>query len=232
MAVPPTNEEGPLTASRLVRWAPLSGIAFVALWLAAFAVALFDEGGESDAEIVAYYADEGNLGRYQTLFFLVVLASLVFLGFLAVLRSRLARAEGRAGPLTTLIFGAGIAASTIWLVAGVFWMGVAYTTSETKEFRIDPDTERLVSEMAYLFWVTGMYAAILVVLGTSLLALRTRVLPRWLGWLGLPIAVSLLGSLGVFPFFLFLGWVLLVSTVLLTRTGEVAARPAREMRTP
>ena len=205
------------------RFAPLTGVVFVALWIAAFAVALGDEGSESDAEIVAYYADEGNRGQDQTLFFLVVLASLAFLWFLAVLRSRLVRAADRAEPLTTLTVGAGIAASTIWLVAGVFWMGVAYTESETKEFVVDPNTERLVSEMAYVFWVTGMYATIPVVLGTSLLALRTRVLPRWLGWLGLPIAVSLLGALGVFPFFLFLCWMLLVSVVLVVRVERTGA---------
>ncbi len=217
-----------LRGSRLGRWAPLSGIVFVALWIGAFAVALVDERGDSDAEIVAYYADEGNRGQDQTLFFLVVLASLVFLAFLAVLRSRLVRAEGRAGTLTTVTFGAGIAAATLWIVAAVFWMAISYTASETKEFRVDPDTERLVSEMGYLFFVTGIYATIPVVLGTSLIALRTRVLPRWLGWLGLLVAGSLLAALGVFPFFFFLGWVLLVSIVLLARDAP-AAEPAGVM---
>jgi len=212
-----------VTGSRLARWSPLSGIVFVALWIGAFVVALGDSSeGESDAEIVAYYADDANRGMDIVFFDLIVAASLCFLGFLAVARSRLSRAEGRAGPWTTLTFGSGIAATTLWLVAGVFWMAVAYTANETKEFRVDPDTERLVSEMGYLFFVTGIYATIPVVLGISLVALQTTVLPRWLGWLGLPIAVSLLGALGVFPFFLFLGWVLLVSTVLIVR-GERAA---------
>lgn len=195
------------------RWSPLTGIAFVALWVAAFAIALGGPVGESDAEIVASYADDGN-GKDVIFFDLIVAASLFFLGFLAVLRDRMARAEGRQEPLATLSAGGGLVAAALWLVAGVFWMAIAYTANETKEFRVDPNTERLVSEMAYLFWVTGMYAAIPVVLGTSLLALRTGVLPKWLGWLGLPVAVSLLGALGGFPFFLFLGWVLLVSIVL------------------
>ena len=211
---------------RLARWWPLSGIAFVLLWVPFFALAIGESEAETDAAIVAHYADEGNRGQDQTLFFLIVLASLCFLGFLAVLRSRLACAECRAGPLTPLTFGAGIAAATLWLVAGVFWMAVAYTASETKEFRVDPDTERLVSEMAYLFWVTGMFTVLVVVLGTSLLALRTRVLPKWLGWLGLLVAVALLGSLGVFPFFLFLGWVLLVSIVFLARPASGGAATA------
>jgi len=214
---------------RLVRWAPLSGIVFVALWIGAFAIGAGGSESPSDAEIVAYYADDANRGVDIVFFDLIVAASLFFLGFLAVARSRLARAEGRAGPWTTLTSGSGIAAATLWLVAGVFWMAVAYTANETKEFRVDPDTERLVSEMGYLFFVTGIYATIPVVLGTSLVALQTGVLPRWLGWLGLPVAVSLLGALGVFPFFFFLGWVLLVSVVLIVRPqsgAEAAAAPS------
>jgi hypothetical protein len=204
------------------RAAPLTGVVFVALWIAVFAL-LGGEEGESDAAIVAYYADDANRGEAVVAFDLIVAAALCFIGFLAVLRDRLARPEAEAGALTNLAFGGGLAAATLWLVAGVFWTGVAYTANETAEYVVDPNTERVVSEMAYLFFVTGVYATILVVLGTSLVALRTRVLPRWLGWLGLLIAASLLGALGVFPFFLFLGWVLAVSVALVRRGEERTA---------
>ncbi|MGH3136437.1 MAG: hypothetical protein ACRDPV_08090 [Gaiellaceae bacterium] len=215
---------------RLVRWAPLTGIVFVALWIVTFALLLGGEAGESDAEIVDYYSDDANRGMDVVAFDLIVAASLVFLVFLAVARSRFARTESSVGFLPTMTLGSGIAAATLWLVSGVFWMAVAYTASETKEFRVDPNTERLVSEMAYLFFVTGMYATIPFVLGTSLLALRTRALPRWLGWLGLLVSVSLLGALGVVPFFLFLGWVLLVSIVFIVRQPVEAAATAELAR--
>ena len=214
------------------RWAPLTGVVFVALWIPAFTLLAGGPENPSDAEIVAYYADDANRGQDATSFFLIAAASLVFVGFLAVLRDRMARGVDRAGSLTTFAFGGGLAAATLWIVAGVFWMAIAYTENETTEFVLDPDTERLVSEMAYLLFVTGTYATIPVVLGTSVSALRTGVLPKWLGWLGVVVAVSLLGALGVFPFFLFLGWVLLLSVVFLARTGEAAAQPGREVRVP
>ena len=69
------------------RWAPLSGLVFVVLWIVAFVVGLGGEESKSDVEIVAHYADEANRSTAVTFFFLVVLASLVFLGFLAVLRA-------------------------------------------------------------------------------------------------------------------------------------------------
>ena len=46
----------------MTRFASLSGVVFAALWIAAFVVGLGDEENPSDAEIVAYYADEGDRG--------------------------------------------------------------------------------------------------------------------------------------------------------------------------
>lgn len=58
-----------MSRSSLGRWAPLRGIAFVVLWIAAFAVALGDGSDrESDARIVAHYADSGNRAKAMTLF--------------------------------------------------------------------------------------------------------------------------------------------------------------------
>jgi hypothetical protein len=157
----------------------------------------------------------------------VVLASLVFLGFLAVLRSRLVEAEGKPGRLTGLAHSAGTVAATLLVVAGVFWGAVAYTANEDTAFQVDPNTKRLVGEMAYLLFVTGVFSALPLVLATSLVARRTGVLPRWLAWLGLLVAVTMLGALAVLPFFFFLGWTLLVSVVLLLRhPGRVTAPAA------
>lgn len=208
------------------RWAPLSGLVFVALWIVAFVVGLGGEESPSDAVIVAHYADQGNRSSDVTFFFLVVLASLVFVAFLSVLRGRLAETGGRDGALPVLAFGAGIAAATLWVVAGVFWGSVAYTANETEAFRVDPNTERLVGEVAYLFFVTGIVSALLVVLATSVVALRTGVLPRWLAWLGLPVAVTMLGALAVLPFFFFLVWVALVSASLVVRDRQLAVGSA------
>ena len=140
---------------KAARWWPLSGVAFVVLWIAAFFLSLVQEAGDSDAEILSYYADDGNRGRAVGGAWLILSAGLFFLWFLAVLRGRLARAEGRPGPYTAIAFGAGLVASALWLVADVFWMGVAYTTNENADFKLDPNLHRLVSEMGYLLFVFG-----------------------------------------------------------------------------
>ena len=202
----------------MTRWAPLSGIVFVALWIGGFAILVANSPGDSDADILSHYANSGNRGGDQMGFFLILAAGLFFLWFLALLRSRLAHAEGEPGPYTALAFGAGLVASALWIVADVFFIAISYTAQETKEFKVDPNTERLISEMGYLFFVLGTPVAALLVISTSLLAVKERIMPKWLAWLGLVLAVPMvLIFLAVIPFLLFLGWVLAVSIVLLLR---------------
>ena len=208
--------------ARLARWAPLSGIAFVVLWIVAFGLSLAQEPGTADAEVVAHYTDPGNQGRAQMASFLMVLAGLLFLWFLTVLRARLARAEGKAGVHTTLAFGAGLVSSALWVMASVFWMGVGYTAQETPEFTVDPDSARLIGEMAYLIWVFGTVVALLLVLATSLLGLETGLVPRWFAWIGLLVAAAMLLTALFVGFFIFLGWLVVLSIVLIVR-GEPAA---------
>src|SRR5437016_1378245 len=91
------------------RWSPMSGIAFVALWIATLIVTGNDvSSSDSDSKILAYYADSGHRHKHIIGFALVLAASLFFVWFLSVLRGRLARAEGGAGGLTTAAFGAGL----------------------------------------------------------------------------------------------------------------------------
>lgn len=211
----------------MTRWAPLSGIAFAVLWVGAFFVLLVDEPGDSDAEILTYYADDGNRGRVTTGAWLILFACLFFIWFLAVLRCRLARAEERPGPFTAVGFGAGLVASGLWLVADVFFMGIAYTVDQDQDFKLDPQLDHLVSEMGYLLFVFGSPAAGLVVLATSLLGLKAGVVPRWLGWLGFPIAaLMILTFLFVVPFLIFLAWVLVVSIVFIWKPAVESPSPA------
>ena len=62
------------------RWAPLSGIAFAALWIAAAVLILVEDAGNSNDEILSYYADEANRGQAVTAAFLILLAVLSFCG--------------------------------------------------------------------------------------------------------------------------------------------------------
>jgi hypothetical protein len=210
----------------LARWAPVSGIIFVALWIVLFVVA--KDPGDTDAEITAYFADDGNRTRQITTFFLVLGAGLFFVWFLTVLRGRLARAEGRPGPLTALAFGAGLVSVGLWLVAAVFFAAIASAVDFTENdlYTVEPNTFRLIDNMGYTLWFSGTTIASLVVVATSILSVKTGFVPKWIGWLGFVAAATMLVAFFFIPFLIWLGWVLVVSVVLIWKPSETAPTAA------
>jgi hypothetical protein len=199
----------------LARWSPVSGLIFVALWISLFVIA--KDPGDADAEITAYFADDDNRTRQVWTFFFVLAAALFFVWFLAVLRGRLAQAEGRPGPLTALAFGAGLVAVGLWIVADVFFSAVSFAVdfTENELYTVEPNTFRLIDNIGYTLWFSGTTVASLVVIATSILSVKTGLLPKWLGWVGFVAAAAMLVAFFFIPFLIWLGWVLLVSVWLI-----------------
>jgi hypothetical protein len=73
------------------RLAALARLAFVVLYVAAFALGI--EVGDSDREIRAYYANSGHRAKEIVAFFLIAGAALALLVFASALRILIARAE-------------------------------------------------------------------------------------------------------------------------------------------
>ena len=210
---------------KAARWAPLSGIISVALWIAALSIMLGSgvDTKESDSKILAYYRDDGHLSNQILGFFLILGACMFFVWFLSVLRGRIARAEGGGGTLTALAFGSGLVTTGLWVVAAGLWAVVADTLQETDRFVLDPNSYRLVGGLGYMIFVAGAMIALVLVAATSLAAVKTGFLPKWLGWVGFVVAASLVVSFAFVPFFALLGWVLVVSVVLIWKPAETAA---------
>lgn len=221
----PTGEEERTRTSGLARWAPLSGAVFVALWVVAFVV-LGDtvESSDSDADIRAYFADSGQRTRGGAALFLLLAASLLFIAFISVLRGRLARGERGAGGWTTAAFGAGLVSAALWTVADTLFFVPSLAIESTSEFQLDPDTFRLLSDAGYVVWFSGTTVMSIAVLATSVLGLRAGVVPRWLAWLGFPVALSLLVAFFLIPFIVLLAWLLIVSIVLVWRREAPEAK--------
>ena len=76
------------------------------------------------------------------------------------------------------------------------------------------------------------FAGLLLVLIASILSLQTGVLPRWLAWLGIVVAIVLLFDVIYVNIVPLLIWVLAASIVLLMRREETATAAAspRERR--
>ena len=194
------------------RLAGLTAVVFVGLYVVAFALGI--EVGESDREILDHYSDNGNRVQEAVAFFLIAAAALMLVLFAGALRALIARAERETAMLAALAWAGGIAAAVLVLVGNAVSRATAFIAM-SDEFVLDPNTRRLIDQAGFLIFVSGAFAAILLVAATSVAALRYGVIPRWLGWAGFPaaglLAVPFLG------FLVFAAWMLTVGAVLALR---------------
>ena len=201
------------------RWSPLTGVLAVACMVIAFAIAgSSPSSDDSDAKITSYYTSHSHQVR-QIAGLLVFLAGvLLLIAFFAVLRARLLEAEGRPGRAAALAFGAGVASAALWFVAVSLFVAPALAANDTSRFTLDPDTFRILNDTGYIFWVGATVVGALVVWATSAVAIGTGVLPRWLGWVGIPVGIILLFAVFFFPAFLYWLWILVVAIILAVRS--------------
>ncbi len=202
------------------RWGPLSGVAYVILFLVGI-LAGGEGPGDTPEEHVAYYADAGNRTKDFAIFFVLVAAGLFFLWFLAGLRGILVRAEGEVARWTALAYGAGIASAALFLGAASLFVAPAGSAGDESFRNVNPSAVNILGNAGYAMLVCSIIVAALLVLATSIVALRTLVLPRWLSVAGFVVAPLLLLAIFFVPIFLWLAWILAVSAVLILRTARV-----------
>jgi hypothetical protein len=211
-------------------WAALSGIVFVVLMLTgALFVTDVPEADASAQEIAAYLTDSGNHTRNIIGAYMCVLGGLAFLGFVAGLRAVLRRAEGDSGTISSLVFGAGVVFTAVWSASAVALAAIPYAVEFSDAPVSDPDFVRVLPQLAgLLLLLGGGFAGILLLLATSTLIFRTGVLPRWLAWFGILVAIALVVDVTYMNIVPLLAWVVGASVVLLMRQDVTATAPERE----
>jgi hypothetical protein len=210
------------------RWAPLTGPLAVACSLVGVMLALNQpQDQDSNAKIVSYFANHSHRVDGVVGFFVFLAGVLFLLAFLGVLRERLLAAEGQSGGLGALAFGAGIASLPLWVVSMLLANAASFAANESSTFRLDPNTFRLLADTAYFAWVAAVGVSSVVVWATSAVALRTGVLPRWYGRLGILAGIVQLFGFFFFPFFAWWLWILVTSILLIRQPSPVSARVAQ-----
>lgn len=202
------------------RLAALAGVAFVVLYVAAFALGI--EVGASDREILDYYADSGNRAKEVVAFFLIAAAALAFIVFAGSLRSLIARVERESAMLAALAWAGGTACAVLVLAGNAVSRATTFAAM-SDDFQLDPNTRRLVEDIGFVLFVSGALAAILLVVAVSLAAIRHGLLARWLGWAGFPAAALLPLAIGFIGFLVLALWMLAVSATLALRPVPATA---------
>ena len=184
----------------LARFAPLTGVAAVVLWILGVIVSESDTPDQDapGAEIAEYFADkEGTIFVGAGLF---CLGSVLFIWFLSSLAAHLRRA-GDDGRLATIMVSGGVAtAATLSLVTAPSVAGALAVDNLDRS--LAPETAETLWVMGDGFFVVAEILAVALLGAAALAILRTRAFPAWVGYVTALFAVGLL----VLP----IGWAFLV----------------------
>jgi len=172
------------------RWfAPATGLAFPALLVAWLLIIARKEPIDSAVpqDIVSFYNQ--NNARVMIGWTLLALAGVAFLFFAGTLWRVLRSAEGSTGWLSTVMFGGGIVAAGGMLLMAGLAMVLGYITGSDLEDVLDPVGFQAIHVLALELTLPAAYGMAAFLLAGGLLVIRTRVLPGWLGWVALVLAV-------------------------------------------
>jgi hypothetical protein len=150
---------------------------------------------------------------------------LLFVPFLGYLWSVLRQAEGEFGWLSATAFGAGLMGITIKFASIAPVLAVNNLEEGTTLYR----SMELMNSASFNL---SLFPFAVLAIAVATVALRTRVLPAWIGWMAVVTAPALLVNAMFFfaesitAFLLFMLWVILLSAVLTWRArGAKVATP-------
>lgn len=200
--------------ARLERFAPLTGIVAVVLWVIGTIVTEGTDISEKDTglEVLRVFREDTNTILTGGIIF--VFGAVFFIWFLGSLRARMLLAEGGLGRLTAIAYGSGMLAALCLL-----FQVAPLVQGALEEDDLGPGAAQSLQSMSEAFFGGTEITLIPMFVAVGLLTLRTRVFPLWLGWVSFVIALVLavipIGWAGVV--FLFPLWTLVTSVLLFVR---------------
>jgi hypothetical protein len=196
--------------------AAIAGIVFSLLLFSSLVLLLNAISGEVNLNEIQFSA---NRQKVQIAINLIPFASIAFLWFVGVVRDRFGDQEDQF--FSTVFIGSGLLFIAMLFVSSSV-VGSFFLLSESKASQIITsgyyDVGLIVARETMTNY--GIRMAGVFMISTSSLFIRTRVIPRWLAWLGVSLAAIMILRIGYinrlgWVFLSFPLWVLLVSVYIL-----------------
>ncbi len=187
------NRSSPLSSTL----GALAGVGFALLLF--FSVFIVDPLRQAtDLELVTWWSDSGKLRDTVISSYMFLLAAPLFLVFLAGLCRRLRSAGDTAADWTGLVFGSGVAFAALLAVTAMSRGVLAQSIRFSDEPIPGPDTLRYATALSQAAFGLGAvpFAAVTIAVASAIVV-RTGVLARWLGWLGLVVTAGSLVLMGL-----------------------------------
>lgn len=197
---------------------PLTGVAFIVVAIASFAIAGEPvEAKDGAQKVVDHYVD--NKDSIQIGSAGATLASVLLVFFFGYLRKVLHAAEGENGMLSVVaLVGAGIAATGIAIDSTIM-----FALADAGD-----DIDPVAAQALQAFWDNDFLPIALgtsvVLWATGLSIVRHGALPKWLGWIAIVLGVLSVTPVGFVSFIGLAIWILIVS-VMLTLRARAAQTP-------
>ncbi len=206
---------------RHVRFVALTG----AVWAVLAVIGIVTAGGEtpegsaSAAKVVTYYSLHSSEIKTSSVFF--VLAFLFLLLFCGVLRAFLRRNPANEPLATLMLAAAAVVTVTAGMLSGVE-LGLAKNIHH-----LGPQAAQAVNLVSNEGFLPLLIGGFVFSICNGLAILRGSLLPRWLGWVAIVMAiVFLIPPIVIVGFFLLVAWSLVVSIFMFMRfSGEVQPAP-------
>lgn len=201
------------TALRTPKAAAIAGIVFSILLITTFALLRISLPAEPSS------AFEVFKGRTETITFaisLIPFAGVAFLWFVGVIRDRLGPLEDRL--FATVFLGSGLLFLAMLFCAAAVVISTIVALSPSSAVRMDENTFSFARNLTFhLMNVYAIKMAAVFMITTSTLAAYTKFVPRYVAYLGYPLALLILfgSQYREWSFFIFPAWVLLLSTQIL-----------------
>ena len=169
----------------------------------------------------------GNWKKVSLALNLVPFAGIAFLWFIGVVRDRIGEQEDRF--FATVFLGSGLLFLAMLFSSAAIAGGMISLFGAAPGMLIDSGIYTFGRTVTYeIMNVYTMKMAGVFMISTCTLSLRTGIVPRWMAFLGLALALFLLLSVGSFYWapLVFPLWVLLISVhILLANLGRSESRP-------
>jgi hypothetical protein len=192
----------------LDRFAPLTGVVFVALIVLAIIIGgETPDNSDSAREIGRYWKDHDTEQIWTSI--IAAWSLIFFVWFAASLRGALRRVEDGPGRLSAASFAGAVIATVGLLLAFSFTFSIAEGADE-----LSPSALKTLTVLSNGIFLPIAVGFGIFFLATGILAVRSRLLPVWLGWLTIVLGIVCVTPVGFFALLVGLLWILVVSVML------------------
>jgi hypothetical protein len=199
----------------------LTGALFVVLLVAGFIIGGdTPDGDAAGAKVISHYKD--NEAQNVVAIILIGLSTVPLLLFASTFRERVRAAlPGRSVIPNFILLAGGLTA------AGLLGAGVIHLTLTDFADEIRPQAAQALNALDNDSWIAFAPPVAMLVLGGSLAAIRSTLLPTWLGWVGVVLFVLQFTPVGFFAAVLALIWLITVSVLLYLRGDTEVSAPGQ-----